>query len=100
MKPATIRLALGILLAVSGCGPDPDTPLRVETMPHVPELGTGRITITRIGVIKDDLSYDGRRGVYVIVDTKTGKEFIGISGVGITETGAHLQNKTPVHDER
>jgi hypothetical protein len=51
-------------------------------------------------VIEDDLAYRERRGLYVIVDQKTGKEFIGISGIGITEVGVHQEGKASVSDER
>lgn len=38
------------------------------------------------------------RTTYLITDTKTGKEFIGVSGVGIAETGTHLVGRTIVND--
>ncbi len=48
---------------------------------------TQRVTIERIGIFRDELAYQARRGIYVIKDHKTGREYIGVSGVGITETG-------------
>ncbi len=48
-----------------------------------------RISVVRIGILQDDLAYGGRRGIYSIRDSKTGIEYIGISGVGISETGSH-----------
>lgn len=59
-----------------------------------------RVSIERIGVIEDDLAYSKRRGIYIITDKKTGKEFIGVSGVGISETSSHLAGETSVSDER
>lgn len=37
---------------------------------------------------------------YIITDTKTGTEYIGVSGIGITETGSHQAGKARVADER
>ena len=59
-----------------------------------------RISVTRISVFKDETAYDRKRGIYIIRDNETGKEFIGISGVGIAETGSHQSGKTSVSDER
>ena len=59
-----------------------------------------RVTVERVDVVADTLAYGGARGVYVIRDTQTGREFIGVSGVGIAETGDHQSGKTRVPDER
>jgi hypothetical protein len=59
-----------------------------------------RIEVTRIGVFQDSLAYNSRRGVYVIRDKQTGREYIGISGVGISEVGSHSSGKATVRDER
>ena len=59
-----------------------------------------RIKIEQIGSFDDYFAYNGMRGIYIISDQKTGKEFIGISGIGISETGLHLAGKAPVSDER
>ena len=50
-----------------------------------------RATVTRIGVFEDDLAYKSKRGVYLIRDEKTGKEYLGVSGIGISELGSHSQ---------
>lgn len=59
-----------------------------------------RITVRRIGLVTDNLAYNGARGVYVINDSETGKEYIGVSGIGITETGSHKSGKATAQDER
>lgn len=59
-----------------------------------------RIHVQRIAIIRDDIAYSNSRGVYLITDRKTGKEYIGLSGVGISEAGSHLSGKTVVADER
>lgn len=93
MKP--LYLLPFVLLAA--CEPEPTQPLKTLEP-------NARVTVERIGVIKDAIAYDERRGIYIIVDTKTGKEYIGVSGIGITETSAHAvsDGKTShmVEDER
>lgn len=60
-----------------------------------------RVKVRRIDVIEDWTAYQNRRGIYVITDTKTGKEYIGVSGIGITETGTHSAGKnSTAGDER
>ncbi|PZQ56256.1 MAG: hypothetical protein DI555_06480 [Novosphingobium pentaromativorans] len=61
---------------------------------------TGRVAVERIGVFADGLAYGERRGIYVVTDNENGREFIGISGVGIAETGSHPAGKTRMTDER
>lgn len=60
----------------------------------------GRFVVRRVDVVVDSVAYNGKRGVYVITDTKTGAEFVGVSGVGISELGSHRSGKTTVTDER
>lgn len=88
-------LSIAIALALAGCRPDPNMPMYEQTQnaQRVPIQDNGRVSVTRIGVFSDDLAYSGRRGVYLIKDEHTGREFIGVSGVGISETGSHLAGK-------
>ena len=93
-----LRLALAALfvIAIAGCA--------VETTATMPTPVNSRVTVERIAVIEDNIAYNARRGVYIIRDTETGKEYIGVSGIGISETSAHTQQagKTRVtkQDER
>nr|DAH97863.1 MAG TPA: GIY-YIG nuclease superfamily protein [Caudoviricetes sp.] len=48
-----------------------------------------RVSVVKITEFKDDLAYGDYRGIYIITDKKTGKEYIGVSSIGITETGSH-----------
>ncbi|MDK4687856.1 hypothetical protein [Kingella negevensis] len=41
------------------------------------------------GQTQQRTAYGNKRGVYVIKDSDTGREFVGISGVGIAELGSH-----------
>lgn len=61
---------------------------------------SNRYKIVRIQTFYDDGAYNNIRGVYEIVDEKTGKEYFGISGIGISEIGSHSSGKTSASDER
>lgn len=96
-------LLLAACVALAGCGPDP-TMSQPETSSGAMTAESERFRIERIEVFRDGLAYDGTRGVYVIKDKRTGREFIGVSGIGISEVGHHAQSngKTTyyVEDER
>jgi hypothetical protein len=95
MTPARLLASLAAATLCAACGPKPTMPLAVpEQLEAVGSSGQSpRVTVERIGVFKDDLAYGDRRGVYIIRDTRTGREFIGVSGVGISELGSHgVQN--------
>ena len=86
-----------MLFFLMGCGViEPDTPLN-EIKAKDTE---GRINVTRIGVFPDTLAYGDKRGIYVIKDNYSGKEYIGISGIGISEVGSHSSDDDKVQDER
>lgn len=95
------RIAVvAIAVALAGCGPEPTMGMGVTgTVPNSWESNP-RFSVSRVGVFKDDIAYDGRRGIYVVIDNKTGQEFVGVSGVGIAELGAHSAGKSRVQDER
>lgn len=81
-------------LTLTACTPEPDMEMQSRqrmAASAAPVSEGGRVTVERIGVFKDDLAYNERRGVYVIRDKATGREFIGVSGIGITEVGSHNQ---------
>ena len=63
-----------------------------------------RIKVTKMSEFRDGLAYDNWRGVYLIQDKQTGREYIGISGIGISEVGSHSQLvgkvQQQVRDER
>lgn len=58
-----------------------------------------RIKIKQIGIFRDSLAYSEMRGIYIISDNETGKEFIGISGIGISEVGSHTNGRATISDE-
>lgn len=97
MKLKRIQLVLLLfitsVLTITSCSPDPNTPMRTSG-------GTDRFSVECAGILDDPIAYGNRRGIYVIKDRNTGKEYIGLSGVGISEVGSHMAGKTRVSDER
>lgn len=95
---------VGILMAVVliGCSPTPEKKQLSTPSPSVwiqnPEQ---RFKVERVQVVYDEIAYEQRRGVYIIQDTKTGREYIGMSGVGISEIGSHsTDGENTARDER
>ena len=91
MKKALICAASVLTAMLGGCGPAPDMRMYEQKAgaKEVQIQDNPRIKVTRVGVFKDDVAYNDRRGVYVIQDTTTGREYIGVSGIGISELGSH-----------
>ena len=95
MKKQLIALLFAPIL--TACNPAPN--MMMSDQAYGVDSG-GRFTVSRVGVFKDEIAYDNIRGIYIIVDTKTGKEFVGVSGIGISEVGSHRSGKSTVSDER
>lgn len=94
----TIAFIIAILSLTAGCS-------RVEPAAETPagaSVGTtGRVIVQRLGTFMDDLAYNRYRGVYLVKDTQTGQEYIGVSGIGISEIGRHATgNNMRTSDER
>lgn len=91
-KKSLIGLSL-LTVGLGGCGPSPDMTMygQARNAKEGAINDNARATVTRIGVFEDDLAYNGKRGVYLIRDEKTGSEYIGVSGIGIGEIGSHSQ---------
>ncbi|ELC6281954.1 hypothetical protein RJO52_000684 [Enterobacter hormaechei] len=99
-----IYLLITAVLLLSACdnGPAPAK----STMAVSSQLSSDadRIKVTKMSEFRDGLAYDNWRGVYLIQDKQTGREYIGISGIGISEVGSHSQLvgkvQQQVRDER
>ena len=90
LKTGVLLLLVGSMGLLAGCYPEPDMPMEKQGRTKEAVLKeNNRISVTRVGIFEDDIAYGSRRGVYLIVDSKTGKEYIGISGVGISENACH-----------
>jgi hypothetical protein len=95
-----MRIVFGLAtFLLVGCGPD--TPEHVQRVNpgKMPIENSDRFEVRRVQVFEDPLAYYDRRGIYLIHDRKTGREFLGVSGVGVTEVGRHSAGKTSVEHE-
>lgn len=77
---------LALCMVITACIPEPTMHMVLES--DNPQQSS-RFSICRVDVFKDSIAYRGLRGVYIIVDKQTGKEYVGISGVGIAERGGN-----------
>lgn len=98
----TRLLLAGIFLATApdGCEPPPSPPIVQLEVPSPVEVVGNRIRVTKIATFSDTTAYDNERAIYIIHDAETGKEFVGISGIGISELGSHTSGDDRVKDER
>ena len=92
-----------ITTAFSGCGEenrypgvDGRYPVKNETISD----NSSDFVLIKKQTFYDESAYGNVRNVYVLKDRVNGKEYIGVSGIGISERGNHQQGKTSVPDER
>lgn len=102
-RPGSLKVVILLAaLVLPGCQPEATMPMYEHTV--APAGGTAlsgnRFKVELVGTFKDRLAYDGRRGVYIITDTQTGQELVGLSGIGISELGSHSSGKARHSDER
>ena len=93
-------LTLGVLAALTGCQPADTGPQNLTATATTEPVARPRFEVIRIQRFRDDLAYDNERGIYLIMDTRTGAEYFGVSGVGISELGDHHTGKVTQTDER
>lgn len=87
---------IAALMLLSGCELTQTEQKMEELKEHAgnvaaasPVQKADRFSVRLVQIVRDDLAYNDRRGVYVITDHDTGKTFIGVSGIGISEIGSH-----------
>jgi hypothetical protein len=89
---------VAIALLASACSkkePAPEDSVPFQPLALNSEAGAAdRFEVRLVQRISDKLAYGGQRGVYVIVDRATGQEFVGVSGVGITQLGVHTETRS------
>lgn len=84
MKPAFVLslLALAVTGIVTGI-------VAASHRPDVQDPGSqpvsSRFTLVRQGEVDDFGASNGKRYIYVLTDTRTGAEYVGVSGIGISE---------------
>ena len=100
MKPTLWRTSLLIGLFL-GCEPaNPIGELKSSNTQIPLPVQTQRFIVNLVQVVDDPLAYNGKRGIYMIKDLSTEKEFVGVSGIGISELGSHNSGDDTVRDER
>lgn len=96
MKTPTIAILAALLL--TSCD---ETPSGQPTTYQVASPAQAeRFTISKVSTFRDTRAYHDYRDVFLIRDVQTGQEFIGISGVGVSQLGSHNAGKHQVSDER
>jgi hypothetical protein len=58
-------------------------------LPTTQAKSTGRFEVVEAGVFDDRDAYAGRRKIFLLIDKDNEKEYVGITGVGISEVGTH-----------
>ncbi|NTE96736.1 hypothetical protein [Agrobacterium tumefaciens] len=94
---AIILVLAAVLLAGCEHSDDYKQTIRPEQITY---KNSNRFKVERVGVFADGLAYQSQRGIYLITDTETNQEFVGVSGVGISELASHQSGKTTTRDER
>ena len=98
-----------IVMAMIHLGCDVDENTKMAMNAPVVEVGspemvvqtqTERFRVMKVQMFRDPDAYNGIRCVYVITDTVTKREYLGVSGVGISDLGSHMVGKTTSTDER
>jgi hypothetical protein len=102
LSAALVLALFAVVLGLLGCGPPASMQLQDrQAVPVEAGPAASRFEVSLVGTFEDDLAYGNYRGVYLILDTSTGREYVGLSGVGIAETGAHPCGKGCIaEDER
>lgn len=100
-RPVLLML---LCVTLAGCKPAPTDTLEAGGAAVGRTSDGGPVTIRRVAVIEDDTANSHQRSVYIITDKETGQQWIGVSGIGVSERGNHpvQSGKTMVlvEDER
>ena len=84
-----IFIAPAIVLTLTACDPGPQ-PQNIDA--GIVSAST-RFDVKKEAKFYDSEAYSNYRVIYVITDKKTGREYIGVSGVGVSEVGSHPTTK-------
>ena len=99
-----IALALTLAFIFSGCESASSKYPSVSGQVYKEEpkiiSNTSEFDLVKKQSFFDDDAYSQVRSVYVLKDKTTGKEYIGVSGIGISERGSHTSGKSTIEDER
>ncbi|WP_066570348.1 hypothetical protein [Snodgrassella sp. CFCC 13594] len=100
-----VHVVICAAFVLAGCDEQPSAGTLQQREAQTITIGKNdRFTVKRIQIINDGMAYNGERGIYLLSDKKTGNEYVGISGIGISELGSHSQSRpkgvSTVSDER
>lgn len=99
MKGLKFCSLLFIGAVVVGCNDPKPTQSLIDGTQQMSSVSS-EVDVKLVGTFTDTLAYNEIRGIYRITDNKTGKEYLGISGIGISEVGSHGNGKQTIQDER
>lgn len=91
-----LRTVMIAALLLVGCR---DTSMDVPNRDLRPMQGD-RVSVELISTFPDSEAYNSVRKVYIIRDNTTGREYFGVTGVGISEVGVQSNGKTSSTHER
>lgn len=86
-----------LLLILAGCEKRPEPAQSHAAINQVP---SSRFSVTIDSEFRDELAYNKYRAIYLIKDNVTGAEYVGVSGVGISETGHHREGNSDREHEQ
>jgi uncharacterized lipoprotein YajG len=96
MKPL---IACAALMLLAGCSVPPTMEMSGDE--KAASATNADWSIERVAVFRDTLAYDNRRAIYILTNAHTGKQYVGVSGIGISEMGSHNCGKSCItEDER
>lgn len=100
-----VKFFSGIFIAATACASLTGCEVQAPPEKKIMMLERSeRFQVDRVAIFEDRLAYEDKRGIYIIRDVQTGKEYVGVSGVGISEIGSHLRSSGKhshtVQDER
>lgn len=85
-----IALLAGLCaLALSGCDDRNLPDVRQQTVSD--SINTGRFEMRVVDEVHDRNAYNNSRGIFIITDTKTHREYLGVEGVGVTDLQSERQ---------
>lgn len=85
-------LGIGITVGLTACNKtaEPSVPIAPQQLIKASDLPptSQRFGVEFAGTFQDDTAYENKRRIYILTDKKTNRQYLGVSGVGISEIGA------------
>ncbi len=90
-----------IAFSIAACADNSDQTNLINSKFESAE-NSDRFTVTKVSKFKDTDAYNQYRCIYLIKDNLKNKEYLGVSGIGVSELGSHPEGEegSPVADER